>query len=403
MVGSFDGAQVYRCEDDETLNHATIISGFDDAGGYWIVKNSWGNTWNDSGYFFVGYGECGIEELVYQPFHMPPGFPRADLVVTNISISPASPSPNQPFDITMTVKNQGEGSTLQDFYLNLALDEEPAPCKGWNVMWWYIPQLAPGQSYTTQPYTYVGYLAPGPHYFIAFADSDCTIDEGDNESNNTLRFDFEIQSDLIFSDGFETGDLSRWSSCTTDGGDLKVTSGARLVGYYGLQVLIDDNNRIFCTDKSPESEKEYRARFYFHPRSIPMADGDKHAIFQGVKGTASTVMQVEFRKYQGNYQIRASLLTDGGSWKSTSWKTITNAMHYIEFFWRASTAPNLNNGKLGLWIDGASKVELTGVDNDTHRIDQIRLGPAAGIDPGTRGKYFLDDFASRGDNQSIGP
>jgi hypothetical protein len=26
-----------------------------------------------------------------------------------------------------------------------------------------------------------------------------------------------------------------------------------------------------------------------------------------------------------------------------------------------------------------------------------------GIDAGTRGKYFLDDFASRRDNQAIGP
>jgi hypothetical protein len=41
-----------------------VIAGYSDAGGYWIVKNSWG-SWNGDGYFKVGYGECAIETWVY--------------------------------------------------------------------------------------------------------------------------------------------------------------------------------------------------------------------------------------------------------------------------------------------------------------------------------------------------
>ena len=73
LTGSgFDANGVYRCTGDEygyTLNHAVVIAGYnDDAGGYWIVKNSWGTDWPTSGaggYFKVGYGECGIETDVY--------------------------------------------------------------------------------------------------------------------------------------------------------------------------------------------------------------------------------------------------------------------------------------------------------------------------------------------------
>ena len=62
--GYWDG-DIYRCNDDSGMNHAVVIVGYDDAGGYWMVRNSWGATWNGNGYFKVGYGECGIEQEVY--------------------------------------------------------------------------------------------------------------------------------------------------------------------------------------------------------------------------------------------------------------------------------------------------------------------------------------------------
>ena len=63
--GGFDAQGVYRCTNDYGANHAVVIVGYSDAGGYWIVKNSWGATWNGDGYFKVGYGECAIETWAY--------------------------------------------------------------------------------------------------------------------------------------------------------------------------------------------------------------------------------------------------------------------------------------------------------------------------------------------------
>ncbi len=59
--GDFDGNGVYRCSTDVGINHAVVFVGYNDAGGYWIVRNSWSATWNGDGYFRVGYGECGID------------------------------------------------------------------------------------------------------------------------------------------------------------------------------------------------------------------------------------------------------------------------------------------------------------------------------------------------------
>ncbi len=67
MQGYFDGEGVYRCDEYYT-NHAVVIVGYDDPGGYWIVKNSWGSTWNGDGYFKVGYGECGCGSYNHVPY-----------------------------------------------------------------------------------------------------------------------------------------------------------------------------------------------------------------------------------------------------------------------------------------------------------------------------------------------
>jgi hypothetical protein len=45
-------------------------------------------------------------------------------------------------------------------------------------------------------------------------------------------------------------------------------------------------------------------------------------------------------------------------------------------------------------IVGVQKANLTTIDNDTRRIDRARLGAVVGIDAGSLGAYFLDDFAS---------
>jgi subtilisin-like proprotein convertase family protein len=64
-VGGYWDGDIYRCTNDSDTNHIVVIVGYDDAGGYWIVKNSWGASWNGDGYFKVGYGECAIENYVY--------------------------------------------------------------------------------------------------------------------------------------------------------------------------------------------------------------------------------------------------------------------------------------------------------------------------------------------------
>lgn len=53
------------CHRSNACNHAVTVVGYgtsDKGQDYWIVKNSWGSSWGDSGFFNIarGKGMCGI-------------------------------------------------------------------------------------------------------------------------------------------------------------------------------------------------------------------------------------------------------------------------------------------------------------------------------------------------------
>lgn len=56
-------------------SHTVTLVGYDDTGGYWIGKNSWGTEWGEDkdgnagggGWFRVYYGHAGIDDYAYIP------------------------------------------------------------------------------------------------------------------------------------------------------------------------------------------------------------------------------------------------------------------------------------------------------------------------------------------------
>ena len=200
---------------------------------------------------------------------------------------------------------------------------------------------------------------------------------------------------MIFADGFETGNLSAWTSTSTDVGDLSVSSAAALVGSQGLQAVIDDANVISVTSDHPNGEPHYLARFYFDPNSINMASGNSHIILRGYSGSSTVALRVEFGYSASGYQLRAGLVNDGSTWTDTSWFPLSDAPHFIQVDWRSASAAGANNGGLVLWIDGVQRQLLAGIDNDTRRMDRVLLGALASIDTGTRGTYYFDAFESQ--------
>ena len=205
----------------------------------------------------------------------------------------------------------------------------------------------------------------------------------------------------IFADSFESGNFSAWSAAVTNTGQLSVTTTAARFGTYGMRAVITSVTALYVRDDRPANEPQYRARFYFHPNSISMTSGNAHYLLAGRTGSTD-VVYVEFRYSTPNYQIRAQIRNDSTTYSSTSWYTISNAWHFLEIDWKAATAAGANNGYVTLWIDGALKQTIGSIDNDTRRVDEVRLGPLTGIDSGTTGTELFDAFESR-QSTYIGP
>ena len=205
----------------------------------------------------------------------------------------------------------------------------------------------------------------------------------------------DVQSDgLLFSDGFESGNVSAWSAASGAGTRITVTGAAALQGAFGMRALITGNTPAYVRDDTPANETSYHARFYFHPNAT-VENG--HQIFVGRNTVGTTIFRIEYRRTNaGVLQIRARVQRSGGQ-SSTGWYTITNAAHAIEIDWQSAASASFR-----LYIDGVLKQTLSGLNTSAYLLDSVRLGPSGGLGGGSSGTEYFDSFVSNR-NAYIGP
>jgi len=207
----------------------------------------------------------------------------------------------------------------------------------------------------------------------------------------------------LFSDGFESGDLTAWSSNENNSGDLSATEAAALHGSYGLNCLINDSTNMYVQDDTPNSETEYRIRAYFDPNSIYMENNNEIAIVRA-GNNGNTIFDVTLKYTDANnYTIYVGIVDDGSGWTYINAVDVGDTPHCIEVYWIAATDVGQNDGIAQLWVDGVSAGTQETLDTDTKTITQIQVGaPGKGDMGASSGTFFIDDFASNNDGSEIG-
>jgi glucose/arabinose dehydrogenase len=209
-----------------------------------------------------------------------------------------------------------------------------------------------------------------------------------------------ISTDVIFDDGFESGDLSAWSPFSeTGGGDLSVSGAAALASTAsGLQAFVDDTAPLFVRDDTPHEERRYRARFYFDPNGFDPGEAQGHRRVRLLVGfddqPVKRHLALVLRRVGGAYGLMGRVRLDDNSQADTGFFAIDDGPHLIEIDWQRSGGPSANDGSFELWIDEVSVAALTGLDASQRSVDLVRLGPQS-LKGGAGGTLYFDQFRSR--------
>ena len=144
----------------------------------------------------------------------------------------------------------------------------------------------------------------------------------------------------IFADGFESGDLSAWSSSATDAGDLDVSPAAALgLTSMGLRGAVDDTAGLFVEDDTPQDEARYRVRFHFDPNGFDPGEAQNRfrtrVFLAFTEAPARRVAAVVLRRIGGAYDVMGRVRLDGGAQADTA--SSRSPMRHI--WWSSTSCP----------------------------------------------------------------
>jgi FtsP/CotA-like multicopper oxidase with cupredoxin domain len=212
-------------------------------------------------------------------------------------------------------------------------------------------------------------------------------------ANGVRSATLTVAANAIFSDGFESGNFSAWSSATPNNNAtrLSVTAAAALVGTRGLQAQGNNTNYVqynFGTAAIPAAPT-YDARFYFRPNANSSTGKD---IFSAA--TSNTFGTTLFRvRYRLNgttpqVQIQVGTANTNATWTNINGGTSNNV---IEVVWQAVGSGGPNPGTLQLYVNGALAQTLA--TTSTGSVGAIRLGSVTST--GANTLMYFDAFASK--------
>jgi hypothetical protein len=211
--------------------------------------------------------------------------------------------------------------------------------------------------------------------------------------------------DLIFKDGFESGNVGAWSTAAPDAGDLAATESSALAGAFGLEANVDDLNPLYVQDDSPGNETHYRARFLFDPHGFDTGEANLHrrnrVFIAFAEGPQRRVAVVVLRRQNGLYALLGRARLDDNTQADTPFVPISDAPHTVEIDLVRASGPDANDGQFEMWVDGVSSGRLTALDNDRGEVDFARMG-ALSLKSAASGTLRFDAFESRRQS-SIGP
>lgn len=156
--GVFSTNEASSCT--QIVNHAIVLTGWDDATQSWVLRNSWGTGWGEAGYMRIKWGISNVgyaaNYVVYNsPATATPGGPTLTNTPLPTSTSTVIPPSNDDFNNPVSINlSSGHFSTSQSITNATSANDDPYfSCitgKGYKSVWYrFIPSQSGTASFNT--------------------------------------------------------------------------------------------------------------------------------------------------------------------------------------------------------------------------------------------------------------
>ena len=172
----------------------------------------------------------------------------------------------------------------------------------------------------------------------------------------------------IFSDGFESGNFSAWTSTY---GTPTVTSGN---AHHGTYKAVFDANGDYIRKNYGSNQNTAYARLYLNVQTV----GTSCYIFRLNIPGASTLGLIKLYNDGSNVRFQLYYRKAGSFYTVTSTQVAvsTNTWYCVELEVKCSSADGQLNGEYHVWVDGTELTDIaqTGVDTDYTYTSNIDVG-----------------------------
>lgn len=182
-------------------------------------------------------------------------------------------------------------------------------------------------------------------------------------------------------------------------GSLSVSTAAAMRGTYGYSLGIIDTNARAGRINLPATLHKLDLCFLFDVNSLIMANNDDFPIMVMASTGAGGISLIISLKYTAanGYQIYGIARNDAGATITSPLINLPDQAVMIEIKWKPATFAGANDGMLELNMNGGAISQLTNLDNDTHNVTLINVGPTFGLDAGTNGTIYYDNIFCSGE------
>ena len=182
---------------------------------------------------------------------------------------------------------------------------------------------------------------------------------------------------LLFEDGFESGDFSKWTGTTTTSGETATVASYRpYSGNYHGRFTSNGGSGVEhgYSFKTLNEEKVYARGYFRVVRGLPLSDNNDRFYLIRFRAGDQSLTGVGIRRYNGveRWMVYGR---DGSSWVWPTYVTSPsiemNRWYCIELDWQK----HASQGKIEVYIDGQKIFEITGINTSYFgNVNSVQFG-----------------------------